>query len=202
VTDKPDTPARIALPDDAAVAAALGEAPLALRMAAEGGGLINVFRMLMHTPDIGVQVTRLGSAIFAASALTDADRELAILACGACFRAPYEVSQHEPISRAVGISDEQRAAVAAKRWNAGCLTAAQQALLTFVAAVADAPAVPDAAFDAVQQHYSDRQLVEAIVLTGSYFLIGRVTTVLNVPHDPRAGDAVLRGGRAMHDDLR
>ncbi|HYZ52049.1 MAG TPA: carboxymuconolactone decarboxylase family protein [Streptosporangiaceae bacterium] len=193
-------PAQIPFPDDAAVATALDGAALPMQKAAEVGPLINVFRMLMHTPDIGAGVAQLGSAIFAASALTDVDRELAILACGACFRAPYEVSQHEPISRAVGVSDEQRAAVAEKRWNAGCFTAAQRALLAFVAAVADAPAVPDAAFNAMRQHYSDRQLVEAITLTGNYFLIARLTTVLNVPLDPPADDAVLRVGLAMHSD--
>ena len=193
-------PARIPLLDDAVIAASLDDAPRLLLKAAETGRLINVFRMLMHTPDIGAEVARLGSAIFASSDLTDIDRELAILACGACFQAPYEVSQHEPISRAVGVSEEQRAAVAEKRWNAGCFTAAQRALLAFVAAVADAPAVPDAAFTAIQQHYSDRQLVEAITLTGNYFLIARLTTVLNVPLDPPADDAVLRADLAMHSD--
>ncbi|HEY2638462.1 MAG TPA: hypothetical protein VGI66_01075, partial [Streptosporangiaceae bacterium] len=136
------------------------------------------------------------------AALTDIDRELAILACGACFRAPYEASQHDPISRAVGVSDQQRGAVAAGRWNSGCFTAAQQALLAFVAAVAATPAVPDAVFNAMRLHYSDRQLVEAITLTGNYFLIGRLTTVLNLPLDPPADDAVLRAGRAMHNDRR
>ena len=52
----------------------------------------------------------------------------------------------------------------------------------------------------LQQHYSDRQIVEAITLTGNYFLIARLTTVLNVPLDPAAGDAVLRAGLAMHSD--
>jgi alkylhydroperoxidase family enzyme len=195
-------PDRIPFPDDATVAAAVDDAPPALRAAAETGRLINVFRMLMYTPDIGVEVARLGSAIFASSALADIDRELAILACGSCFDAPYEASQHEPISRAVGVSDQQRAAVADKHWDSGCFTAAQQALLGFVAAVADAPTVPDAAFDAMQRHYSDRQILEAITLTGSYFLIGRVTTVLNVPLDPPADDRVLRLGRAMYNEHR
>jgi alkylhydroperoxidase family enzyme len=193
---------RIPFPDDAAVAAALDDSPRPMRKAAERGALINVFRMLMYSPDLGVAVAELGSAIFASAALTDIDRELAILACGACFRAPYEASQHDPISRAVGVSDQQRAAVAAGRWNSGCFTAAQQALLAFVAAVAATPAVPDAVFNAMRLHYSDRQLVEAITLTGNYFLIGRLTTVLNLPLDPPADDAVLRAGRAMHNDRR
>ena len=70
------------------LAAALDGAPTPMRTAAEHDRLINVFRMLMHSPDIGVGVARLGSAIFATSALTDIDRDLAILTCGACFRAP------------------------------------------------------------------------------------------------------------------
>ena len=64
----------------------------------------------------------------------------------------------------------------------------------------DEPAVPDAAFTAVQQHYTDRQIVEAIALAGYYFLIARLTPVLDVPLDPRADDAVLRAGRAVHSD--
>jgi hypothetical protein len=74
--------------------------------------------------------------------------------------------------------------VADKHWNAGCFTAAQQALLAFVAAVAAMSAVPDAAFNAMRLRCSDRQLVETIALTGNYFLIGRLTKELNVPLDP------------------
>jgi alkylhydroperoxidase family enzyme len=194
--------ARIPFPDNAAVAAAIDHTSPALRAAADAGSLINVFRMLMHTPDIGDEVARLGSAIFASSALTDIDRELAILACGTCFHAPYEASQHEPISRAVGVSDGQREAIANKRWNAGCFTTAHQALLGFVAAVAAGPAVADAVFDTVQVHYSDRQIVETITLAGNYFLIGRLTTVLNMPLDPPTDDRILRAGRAMYNDRR
>jgi alkylhydroperoxidase family enzyme len=196
------TAARIPFPDDTAIAAALADAPPPLQKAAERGALINVFRMLMHSPDLGVAVTELGSAIFASAALTDIDRELAILACGACFRAPYEASQHDPISRSVGVSDRQRAAIAGKRWNDNCFTTAQQALLAFVAEVATTPTVSDAIFNAMRLHYSDRQLVETIALTGNYFLIGRLTTVLNVPLDPPADDVVLRAGRAMHNHRR
>jgi alkylhydroperoxidase family enzyme len=197
--ERNDMPARIPFPDDEAVAMALDGAPPITRQPAEHGHLINVFRMLMYCPDVGVQVARLGSAIFASSALSEIDRELAILACGSCFGAPYEMSQHEPISRAVGVSGEQRAAVAARNLNAGCLSPRQRALLTFVAAVADAPVVPDTVYNAMQFHYSDRQIVEAIALTGNYFLIGRLTTVLNVPLDPPADDVILRAGRAMQD---
>ena len=193
-----DMRARISLPDDAAVTAALRDAPLPLRQAAETGHLINVFRMLMYSPSIGVEVARLCAAIFAYSALTDVDRELAILACGACFQAPYEAAQHRPISRAVGVTSQQRAALAARRWNAGCFTPAQQALLAFVAAVAATPAVPDAAFNAIRRYYSDRQVVEVITLTGNYFLIARLTTILDIPLDPRADDAVLHAVRARH----
>ena len=63
-----------------------------------------------------------------------------------------------------------------------------------MAAVAAASTVPDDVFDAVQLYYTDQQVVETVILTGYYFLIARVSSVLEVPQDPRPGDAVLRAG--------
>jgi alkylhydroperoxidase family enzyme len=54
----------------------------------------------------------------------------------------------------------------------------------------------------VRQHYTDRQITETITLTGNYFLIARLTTVLNIPLDPPPDDAVLRAGLAMHNGFR
>lgn len=188
---------RIALPDDATVAAVLRTQPAQLQQAAEQGGLINVFRALLRSPEVTISVGQLASTLFTATALTDIDRELVILACGTCYSAPYETAQHEPISAALGVTDAQRAAIAARQWDAGCLSPAQQALLRFVAAITAAPTVEEVVFDAVREHYDDRQVVETIVITGMYFLIGRITTVLDVPLDPPADDTVLRAVRSL-----
>ena len=186
--------ARIDLPDDAVI----DTLPPDLQQAARSGSMINVFRTLLRSPAITIPVVQLGSAQFAAGSLPPADRELAILAAGACFHAPYETAQHKPISRAVGVTDDQRAAIAQQHWTAPCFPPAQQALLAFVAAVAADPTVDDTILDAMCNHYSDTQVVETVVLVGYYFLIARVTTVLDVPIDPPADDRVLNAGIALH----
>lgn len=172
--------------------------PAELQQAIATGAMINVFGILLRSPRIAIPVIQLGSAQFGSGSLPGPDRELAILTCGSCFSAAYEASQHEQISGAVGVTAAQRAAIAVHQWDSPDLTPAQQALVAFVAAVGDAPTVPDDVFDAVQRHYSDQQVVEAVVLTGYYFMLARITTVLEVPQDPKEGDAVLKAGVSIN----
>ena len=184
----------IPLPGDESVAAL----PEDLRRAAASGAMINVFRALLRSPAIAESVIRLGSAQFAAGSMAPVDRELVILACGELFEAPYGTAQHDPISRAVGVVDEQRAAIAERSWTADCFSTAQRSLLTFVTHVATASQAPVSRMTAVRAYYSDQQVVEVVVLVGYYFLIARVSTVLNVPIDAPADDRVLRAGQNVH----
>jgi len=163
-----------------------------------GGALVNVFRIMLRSPQIATLVVQLGSAQFGAGSLPGADRELAILTAGSCFGSAYETSQHEAISDAFGVTAAQRGAIAVHQWDSPDLAPAQQALVAFVAAVAAGPTVPDDVFDQVQRYYSDQQVVETIILTGYYFLIARTASVLEVPQDPQPGDAVVQAGVSVN----
>jgi alkylhydroperoxidase family enzyme len=68
-----------------------------------------------------------------------------------------------------------------------------------VAAVAADPTVPEPVLDAVQKHYTAQQIVEAVILTGYYYLIARISTVFVIPQDPQQGDTVLRAGISMNE---
>jgi 4-carboxymuconolactone decarboxylase len=190
---------RIALPDDSEIDALLSED---LRSMKHSGLLINVHRALLRSPEIAAHVIGLGATQFAAGSLTDTDREMVILTCGHLYQSPYEAAQHEPISRAVGVTDEQRTAIQQQAWRADCFTAAQQALLIFAARVALNSQVDNRHLADVRAHYSDQQVVEAIILVGYYFLIARVTTVLDVPIDAPNDDSVLRAGQAIYKQSR
>jgi alkylhydroperoxidase family enzyme len=185
---------RFELPDDSYLAAL----PAALRDSAQPEALINVFRAMLRSPQILLPVIGLGSAQFAAGSLSPVDREVAILAAGSCFEAPYEAAQHEPISRSVGVTDSQRAALADRRWSDEAFSAAQQAMLAFVSAVAGAPIVSDPMYAAVREHFTEQQIVELVVLIGYYFLIARVSTVLELPLDPPADARVLDAGTRIN----
>ena len=187
-------PPVVTLPGDEAITAL----PEDLQAAAGTGSLINVFRVLLRSPAIAEPVIRLGSAQFAAGSITPQDREIAILACGEVFEALYKSAQHDPISRAVGVTDEQRAAIGERAWDEGCFTHAQQVLLAVVARIAEEPAAPASLMTALRSHYTEQQVVEVVVLVGYYFLIARLSTVLDLPIDAPGDDRVLRAGRAAH----
>ena len=186
---------RIAIPD-----VPIESLPAEWQDAARTGALVNVFRMMLRSPQIATLVVKLGAAQFGSGSLPPADRELSILTAGACFDSAYEVSQHEQISQSVGVTSSQRAAVAVGQWDSPDFSESQQALLAFVAAVAASATVPDAVFESVQRHYSDQQIVETVILTGFYFLIARVSTVFELPQDPQEGDSVLRAGVSLNAD--
>lgn len=156
------------------------------------GRVINLYRTLAHASHSVEQVARFGAALFADSGLGPVERELLILTYGTRFEAEYEWAQHVPISRAVGVTDDQRAALRREEYDADVFTPAQRALLRFAAAVADGPTVADDVYAAAAEHYDDQQLVETLVLAGFYFMVARVCTVLDVEIDAPEGDEVLR----------
>jgi len=180
---------RIAIPD-----VPTDSLPARWRDAEKTGALVDIFRIMLRSPQIATLVVELGAAQFGSGSLPPEDRELSILTTASCTRSAYEASQHEQISQSVGVTSSQRAAVAVGQWDAPELSESQQALLAFVAAVQAGPTVPDAVFDAVQRHYSDQQVVEAVILTGYYFMLARLSTVFGIPQDPQSGDTVLRAG--------
>lgn len=95
-------------------------------------------------------------------------------------------------SRAFDVSDAQRAAIFASRYDDAVFSDAEQALLLFVRAVANSPTVDDASFSRFRAHFSDRITVEVIVLVGYYFTIARLATGLDLEIDIPEDDALIR----------
>ncbi|MHA7145359.1 carboxymuconolactone decarboxylase family protein [Arthrobacter sp. TmT3-37] len=154
-----------------------------LQAMADNGGILNVFRMMLRNPQVADPVIRLGAAQFQSSSLQPIEREMTALAAGALFEAPFETAQHDPLSRALGITEQQRQAITSQDWVARCFSAKQRVLLRFVAAVAVHPKIPHSMLSDVRVHFTDEQVVDVIVQTGYYFLIARTITVLDVPID-------------------
>lgn len=157
------------------------------------GPVINIYGVLLHSPHTVEHIARLGASLFSGASLDPVDRELLILAYSLRFQAPYEWAQHVPVSAAVGVSDEQRAAL--RDGDLGVFAPAQQALLRFASTAADHPTVDDEVYGAVREHYSDEQVIETLVLAGFYYLLGRVSTVIDIDVDPAGEEAVQQALR-------
>jgi 4-carboxymuconolactone decarboxylase len=196
--------ARVPYPDPAAL-------PERNQQVLAGLPPLNVFRMLAHAETAFRPYLRFGGALLADLQLGPVPRELAILQTARVFEADYEWIQHVAIGRAVGVTDEQIAALRAHDGEAGgsggeiddaAFDESERALLRFVTDAIRTPRPSDEGFAALQAHFSTREIVELLLVCGAYAMLARMMTALDLDLDEALGGDVLesaRGGRARKD---
>ncbi|MFC4944256.1 carboxymuconolactone decarboxylase family protein [Pseudonocardia sp. GCM10023141] len=81
---------------------------------------------------------------------------------------------------AAGIDDPTRAAIRAGTFDDPALSAADRAVGQFTAAVTAGPAVSGELFDTVRAQLSAREIVELLQVLGYYWMLGRISTVLDI----------------------
>jgi len=150
------------------------------------GRLINVYKLLLHSPTVCMAWFEHIGAIRWKTKLAPRLREIAIVRIASVARYAYALNQHVPsIAVADGVSLEECEAL--KDWRAsGFFSEAERAALAYVDAMIAAPEVPDAVFDAVRKHYGEREVVELTVLVGTYIMHNRVTTALRIDLEPKS----------------
>lgn len=178
--------ARIPYPDPTELPAELNEL---LRQAH-----LNVFSMWAHSVSTAGLIMKLGAAQFAGFELPRAIREMVTLLVATDNSAAYEWGQHLALSKAAGVSDEQRAALRDGDIEAPCFSPLERAALHLARAVQTGPQVADSIFEAASKYLGHRQLVELVGLVGYYWMLGRIATVFQVEIDIAQGTAVYDAG--------
>ena len=148
------------------------------------GTLINVYKLLLHSPELAdTWLELIGRARFA-TALDGRLREIAIIRVGYLNRTDYVVKQHVPeLSAPEGLSQAECDALA--DWQKSSLfSARERAVLAYADAMTRDVTVPEPVFEALRPHFSARQIVELTVLIGIYNMHTRVFTALAI--DPEA----------------
>jgi alkylhydroperoxidase family enzyme len=169
--------ARIPYPDPA-------ESPERVREALAALPPLNIFRMLSHAETAFRPFLRFGGAVLGELALDPGLRELAILEVAAKTGARYEWIQHVEIAKAVGITDQQIAAVERDELDSDSLSP-----------IVETPRVSDDTFAAVSDSLSPREIVELLLTAGEYLMLARVMTTLELEIDDAVGRQVLDAGR-------
>ena len=169
-------------------------ADLVGRIAHERGGeVINLYRMLLHSPPVAEGWRELGTAIRIDSALDAAARELAICLVARLTGSQYEWSHHAPIAARAGVDAEALAALPAWRDHAG-FTDRERAVLAWTEAVAVELRPDDGVLAQARAALGDRELVELTATVGFYACVARFVLALDVDEDRVAG-APLPGSR-------
>jgi 4-carboxymuconolactone decarboxylase len=148
------------------------------------GALINVYKLLLHTPALAAIWLDFVSAARFRTALDGRLREIVIVRVAHLNRTAYVFKQHVPqLSAPEGLSDAECDALADWR-DAATFSPRERAALAYADAMTRDVAVPDAVFDGLRPHFDERQIVELSVLIGLYNMHTRVFTALGIDPEP------------------
>lgn len=144
-----------------------------------GHTVLNLFKAAAHSPKIGRDLIRLGSAILFKGDLSPILRELAILRIGHVNKAHYEWTQHVRIGLAVGVPQEKIDAV--PEWESSDIfDETERAVLAYTDEVNRNIKASDGAFSKIQSLLGDKETVELTITIGYYGMISRILESLNI----------------------
>jgi len=148
------------------------------------GGLLNVYKLLLHSPALAQTWFDHNGAVRWKTELTGRLREIVIIRIAHLNGVDYVLAQHVPgLAVAEGLSLPECDALA--DWqSAASFSARERAALAYTDAMTRDIAVPDAVFKALRPHFSERQIVELSVLIGLYNMHTRVFTALGIDPEP------------------
>jgi 4-carboxymuconolactone decarboxylase len=151
---------------------------------ARGGRLINIYRLMLHSPALANAWFDLNQAVRYGTEIDGQSRELAVIRVAILNGVEYVQRAHGPAyALKEGLTPEQVAALS--DWRASQLFSAQQrALLAYTDAMTENIEVTDDVFDNARQHFSERQIVELTMLIGAYNMLTRFLKALKVDPEP------------------
>jgi alkylhydroperoxidase family enzyme len=154
-------------------------APLVARIKAERGKLLDLYKVMLHSPAVMEGWLGFFTAIRQKTKLGGRYRELAILRVAILNRAGYEHDAHVPFALKEGSSAEQVAAL--RDWQHSPLfDAAERAVLAYTDSMTREIQVPDALFDALRGHFDAQELVELTATIAGYNLVSRFLEAMQV----------------------
>jgi len=156
-------------------------APLIDRIkAGRRGGLLNVYKLLLHAPALaGTWLDHVG-AVRWKTALSGRLRELLVIRIAHVNGIDYVINQHVPaLALADGVTLAECDAL--PDWRKSSLfDPAERAALAYADAMVLQTSVPDDVFAELRRHYDERAIVEISVLVGTYLMHNRVMKALRI----------------------
>lgn len=154
---------------------------------ARRGRLINVYKLLLHSPALAETWFAHNNAVRWKTELDGRLREMVIVRIGILTRVAYIVRQHVP-ALAVPEGLTLKACEALENWpDSGLFGERDRAVLAYTDAMTSGIQVPEAVFDPLKEFFTQRQIVDLTVLIGTYNMHARVFQALEI--DPEAADS-------------
>src|SRR4249920_2550756 len=151
---------------------------------ARGGRLINVYRLMLHSPTLADAWFEFNQAVRYGTEIDGQCREIAVIRVAILNNVEYVQRAHGPsYALKEGLTAEQVAAIA--DWQPSKLfTDKQRTLLAYTDAMTRQIDVADGLFTEVRKYFSERQTVELTMLIGTYNMFTRVLQALKIDPEP------------------
>ncbi|WP_016694368.1 carboxymuconolactone decarboxylase family protein [Rhodococcus rhodochrous] len=165
-----------------------------------GDRAANVFKTLAHHIDLFEAWTPFAWRLLLESALTERQRELVILRVSWRVQSEYEWGHHVRIGRKAGLSDEE--IIQAAEPSPVFADPIETAVVRATDELIDADEVSEATWSELATELSDNQLVELVLLAGSYRMLAGALKTLRVAPDRELaplGAAVVGGGQNKNE---
>ena len=152
---------------------------------ARGGRLLNFYRALLHSPDLAATWTPFNDAVRHQTQLDDRVREITIMRVAILNHVDYVLKIHRArYAGPAGVTPDECDALT--DWARSTLFGPRdRAVLAYVDAMTREVEVNDAVFEAVREHFGERETVELTVLIGAYNLHTRVLAALRIDPESR-----------------
>jgi len=145
----------------------------AIRSRRPGGKLLNLDRMLLHSPNFAKGWNGMFAAIRSQLALPGKLREIPIMAIAVLNKADYEWAQHEPEFLKAGGTKEQLAALKEMRADPKLFDATELAALQLTTEMTREAQPKQATIDKLRSLLPDQQVVELIGTIAGYNMVSR-----------------------------
>lgn len=155
----------------------------AIRARRAGGKLLNLDRMLLHSPSFAKGWNGMFGAIRSQLTLPGKLREIAIMEIGSLNQADYEWAQHEKEFYAAGGTKEQLAAlknVPAALKNDKLFSEAERATIALTDEMTRTIKVSDATMKRIRKALPDDQVVELVGTIAGYNMVSRFVVATGV----------------------
>jgi alkylhydroperoxidase family enzyme len=150
------------------------------------GGLLNVYKLLLHSPALAETWFAHNSAVRWKTRLSGRLREIIIIRIAYANGIDYVLAQHVPgLALAEGLSLGECEALAEWR-SAAAFDMRERAALAYADTMTLSTLVSDDIFAELRRHFDDREIVELSVLIGTYIMHNRVMKALAIDLEPEA----------------
>jgi len=148
--------------------------------------LLNIFKVLGHTPELGNGFTTLVMAMLKDAELDWVTKELLILKATQRNDCHYCVIQHERVSDMLGIAGEKIADLDGDRYHTSPhFTVGERALLDLTVQIGeDANRVSRELWERLHANWTEPQIVEATFVITAYIMISKFGDALGVGLEP------------------